>query len=180
MLQIDITRLLLNCMKKPNIKKHHIISFFDRCDCLDHMVTRPLSHIRGNWELMWDFDSSKYLIEEDSYANILNDLIEELSEHLPPEEYHDHEDLLVENVIKDLGWDIKKIDGMWVGEDYDVMLEQGSFNDIQQNNLVLAAVGRIHAAIERNQMNFDEMELEHQKMLGNILTIILYHRTDYE
>jgi len=33
-----------------------------------------------------------------------------------------------------------------------------------KENLILAAAGRIKAAIKRKQLNFDEMELSHQKI----------------
>lgn len=167
-------------MKPEEITKEHIISFFEWCDFLDHLVTRPLSHIRPHWELIWDHENHKYIEVKDSYASMLNTLIDELSEVEPPKKYHDNEDCLAEHVISELGWNVRKEKGRWVGEDYGAILEQGSFNDIQQKNLVLAAAGRIRAALMRDQQHFDDMELSHQKMLANVITIILYHRTDYE
>lgn len=167
-------------MDASKVKRKEIISFFQQCEYLGHLVTRPLSHIRPNWELIWDHEKKEYLIEEDSYSNLLNILIKELSTVDPPPKYHDHEDRLAEHVNSDLGWNVNKINGRWVDEDYEAILEQGSFNDIQQKNLVLAAAGRIRAAIIRGQTHFDEMEQSHQKILAGVLAIILYHRTDYE
>ena len=167
-------------MDASQVSSEDIISFFHRCGYLDYLVTRPLSHIRPNWELTWDYEKGQYLVEEESYANLLNILIDELSNVNPPSKYHDHEDRLAEHVISDLGWSVRKINGRWVGEDYEAILEQGSFSDIQQNNLVLAAAGRIKAAIIRGQLHFDDMEQSHQKILAGVLACILYHRTDYE
>ena len=167
-------------MDESKISDEDIVSFFECCDFLDYFVTRPLSHIKGNWELIWDDEKSQYVDEEDSYAKSLNGLIKELSTVNPPSKYHDNEDRLAEHVISDLGWNVKKTKGRWVGEDYDVILQQGSFSDLQQQNLVLAAAGRIKAAIIRDQLHFDDMEQSHQLMLASVLACILYHRTDYE
>ena len=167
-------------MDTSQVSCEDINSFFHRCEYLDYLVTRPISHIRPNWELIWDYENDKYLVEENSYSNLLNILIAELGTVNPPSKYHDNEDRLAEHVISDLGWNVKKINGCWVGEDYEAILEQGSFNDIQQENLVLAAAGRIRAAIIRGQLRFDDMEQWHQKMLASVLACILYHRTDYE
>jgi len=162
------------------VSSEDIESFFHRCEYLAYLVTRPLSHIRPNWELILDYENEKYLVEEDSYSNLLNILIAELSTVNPPSKYHDHEDRLAEHVISDLGWNVRKINGRWVGEDYVAILEQGSFSDRQQKDLVLAAAGRTRAAIIRSQFRFDDMEEGHQKMLAGVLSCILYHRTDYE
>jgi len=89
-------------MDASQVSSEEIISFFHRCECLDYLVTRPLSHIRPNWELIWDYENEKYLVEEDSYSNLLNILISELGAVNPPSKYHDHEDRLAEHVISDL------------------------------------------------------------------------------
>ena len=167
-------------MDASQVSSQEILSFFHRCEYLDYLVARPLSHIRPNWELIWDHENEKYLVEEESYSNLLNILISELCAVNPPSKYHDNEDRLAEHVISDLGWKVRKINGRWVGEDYEAILEQGSFSDIQQKNLVLAAAGRIRAAIVRGQLHFDDMEQGHQKILAGVLSCILYHRTDYE
>jgi hypothetical protein len=140
------------------------------------MVLRPLSHITLNWELTWDHATQQYEPEADSFASILNKTITDLAVIDPPERYHDHEDRLAEYVIANLGWPIRKERGRWVGADYHSILEQGGFEDIDQIELLRAAAGRVHAALERQQMHFDDMEESHQRMLGAVLTIILYHR----
>ena len=73
-----------------------VILFFKWSELFDYMVTKQLSHIRGNWELTWDHGEEEYEPEEDSYAEIINDLIIELSELEPPKQYHENEDRLAE------------------------------------------------------------------------------------
>lgn len=63
-----------------------------------------------------------------------------------------------------------------VGADYDSILEQGGFHDIDEANLVAAAAGRVRAALERGQMHWDDMEDSHRRMLAAVLSVILYHR----
>lgn len=167
-------------MDALQVPSEDIVSFFHRCEYLGYLVTRPLSHIRPNWELIWDYEKKEYLVEEESCSNLLNVLIAELANVNPPSKYHDHEDRLAEHVISDLGWNVRKISGRWVGEDYEAILEQGSLSDIQQKNLVLAAAGRIRAAIVRGQLHFDDMEEGHRKILAGVLSCILYHRNDHE
>jgi hypothetical protein len=165
-------------MNQPGSKIIDTKEFFSNSDLLDHLVLRPLSHIKANWEITWDRDKQEYETEEESYAELLNLLIEELSHVNPPSRYHENEDCLAEYVISSkLNWNIKKVGGRWVGEDYAFILEQGGFYDIDEENLILATAGRIKAAIDRNQIHFDDMEQSHQKMLADVLAIILYHRT---
>jgi hypothetical protein len=164
-------------MEPSDLKSENVKSFFKQSDSLAYLVTRQLSHIKCNWELIWDSEKQEYLPEEDSYAELLNQLINDLNAVSPPSRYHENEDCLAEYVISNLKWNIKKVGGRWVGQDYAAILEQGGFNDINQENLILAAAGRIKSAINREQFNFDEMELSHQKILGNVLACILYHRT---
>jgi len=165
-------------MEPSDLKSENIKSFFKQSDSLSYLVTRQLSHIKCNWELIWDPEKQEYFPEEDSYAELLNQLINDLNAVNPPSRYHENEDCLADYVISNLKWNIKKVRGRWVGQDYAAILEQGGFNDINQENLILAAAGRIKAAINRKQLNFDEMELSHQKILGNVLACILYHRTN--
>ena len=168
------------CIKK-SVELFHVIdsiSFFSQCDFLDCFVLRQLDHIRPNWELSWSGEPELYEPEEDSYAENLNNLIRELGSVAPPKKYHDHEDRLAEYVIAKLNWKIEKKNGRWVGQDYSSILGQGGFGDLDEENLVLAAAGRIKAAIDRGQTNFDEMEMGHQIMLADVLAVILYHRTD--
>ncbi len=152
-------------------------SFFARSDSLDRDVLRPLSHILPYWETTWNATEQKYSEEDDSYAAELNALIEELAAAAPPAKYHDNEDRLAEYVVKHLKWPIRKEGNRWVGEDYDVILQQGGFHDLDEQDLVLAAAGRIRAAIDRGQTHYDQMEDSHRRMLAAVLSTILYHRT---
>ena len=154
--------------------------FFAHSDLLDYLVLRPLNHIRGNWEMYWDHGNSKYEPEENSFAGALNILIDELASVETPESYHANEDVLAQYVIEHLNWPIKKERGRWVGANYHSILEQGGISDIDQGNLVLAASGRIRAALHRRQYHFDDMETSHRFMLAAVLSIILYCRADGE
>lgn len=158
--------------------------FFAWSDWVQYYVLRPLSHIRSAWDISWDHATEKYDEENDSFGNLLNNLIEELDACAPPTRYHDHEDELGIYVQQRLKWDIKKAGFSWVRADgsrlqpldYIVMLEQGGFDDLGQAGLVKAAAGRIQAAINRGQNHFDEMEDSHMYMLAGVLSAILYHR----
>jgi hypothetical protein len=142
---------------------------------LDHQVLRPLSHIAPNWELSWNAESSKYEAEDDSFATALNRMIIDIARTPSPRKYHDNEDRFAEYLVAK-GWPIRKTGHRWTGDDYDSILEQGGFSDIDQTELLQAATGRIHAAPSRGQMHFDDMEETHRRMLGAVLSIILYHR----
>jgi hypothetical protein len=155
-------------------------SFFRRSLCFDEYVLRPLSHIRGNWDLLWDFENDCRKVEENSFAGLVNALVDELENTCPPLAYHDTEDRLAEIVLRELKWPIRKVGRRWVGAEYASILEQGGFGDIDQKELVLAAAGRIRAARERNQMHFDEMEESHLRMLAAVITVILYHRANLD
>ena len=153
-----------------------IEDFFYKSSFLDMFVLKPLWHIRENWDLYWDPNSKRYAVEEDSFGQDINDLISELENTTPPKNYHENEDILAEYVATRLNWGIKKIKNRWTEADYKSILEQGGFGDIDEKNLVLAASGRIHAAIKFGQNHFDKMEDGHMIILSNILSIILYHR----
>jgi len=153
-----------------------ITNFFYKSTFLDMYVLKPLWHIRGNWDLSWDDKSKTYIVEEDSFAKEMNDLILELEATRPPKNYHENEDKLAEYISKKFNGRIKKLNNRWTGADYKVILEQGGFGDVDEKNLVSAAAGRIHATIKFGQNNFDEMEDGHMIILANILSIILYHR----
>jgi hypothetical protein len=150
--------------------------FFRNSALLDCLVLRQLSHIKGNWELIWDRENEEYEPEDNSYAEEINQLIEDLGLVEPPDKYHTNEDGLAEYVIANLNWKINKVNGRWIGADYASILEQGGFHDIDKTNLILAAAGRIKAAMDRNQNHFDDMEEFHQKMLADVIAIILYHQ----
>ena len=153
-----------------------IRDFFANSETLDYLSLRQLSHITLSWELFWDHEKNEYVREDGSFASLLNDLIEEMSAIIPPAKYHDHEDVLAQYVIEKLNWDIKKVGNRWIGGDYQSILEQGGFNDLEERNLVQAATGRVVAAIDHGQLHFDEMEEGHQKILAGVMAIILYHR----
>ncbi len=152
-------------------------NFFYNSNDLDVMVLRPLSHINGNWELTWDNTTKLCEIEEGSFAEQLNNLMEEIEQTLPPTKYHDNEDILVEYVRTHLNWEVSKVNNRWVGNDYESMLEQGGFSDVDEKNLILAAAGRLRTAINHGQLHFDDMEEGHKKMFAAVLSIILYHRS---
>ena len=151
--------------------------FFGWSNLFDCMVTRQLSHVRGNWELTWDHENKQYEPEEESYAELINELVLELSELDPPEKYHDNEDRLAEYCKDSLNWDIKKVGNRWVGSSYASILEQGGFKDWNQKDLCLAASGRVKVALHRGQMHFDDMENFHREILSDVIAIILYHRS---
>jgi hypothetical protein len=153
-----------------------IKEFFGWSDCFDYMVTRQLSHIKANWELTWNHAGREYEQEDESYAAIINDLVIEISKLDPPLKYHDNEDRLAEYCKEILGWKIEKVGNRWVGSDYSCILENGSFNDFEQENLCLAACSRVKAALNRGQVHFDDMEIFHRKMLADVIAIILYCR----
>jgi len=155
---------------------HPIWQFFANSESLDYCVLRPLSHINGNWDTTWDFDLERYKPEEDSFSEQLNELIDELSACLPPVRYHDNEDRLAEYVRDHSKWPIRKVGGRWIGIDYFAVLQEGSFSDFNQLDLIEAAAGRIKAAIDRGQSHFDDMEDSHKKMLAFVLSMILYQR----
>jgi len=160
-----------------------IRAFFANSDGLDHMALRPLSHILPNWELTWDREKEQYFEEEGSFAGMLNELITELAQTVPPAKYHDNEDILAEYVMNNTKWPLEKIKGRWgiegyVKQDYASILEQGAFDDEEQKNLIIASTGRVYDAIKHGKVHFDDMELGHREMLAAVIAIILYHRSN--
>jgi len=153
--------------------------FFVQSEFLCHDVLRPLSHFEPNWDLYWDHDAGEYEVEENSYASQLNRLIDELSKVNPPLKYHDNEDFLANYVRISLKWPVIKEGGRWICDDYSSLLEQGGFGDINEQNLLNAASGRIHTALKFGQKHFDDMEEGHRKILASVLSIVLYHRSRY-
>lgn len=151
-----------------------IKDFFARSDWLDRYALRPLEHIAPSWDLRWDGD--RYLPEPYSFAEDLNEVIEQIASCDPPASYHDNEDILATETLISLKWPIQKKGSRWIGEDYACILEQGSFNDVGQGNLIKAAAGRVHKAFEFGQRHFDEMEHGHLVMLAALISIILYQR----
>lgn len=94
-------------------RKEKTSAFFKQSELFDYMVTRPLSHIVPNWELTWNLKENRVEPEEDSLAEEVNRLLDEISEVQPPKEYHANEDVLAEYVKSHLNWNIYKkvIDG---------------------------------------------------------------------
>ncbi|MFA5850958.1 MAG: hypothetical protein WC833_13890 [Bacteroidales bacterium] len=154
--------------------------FFAQSDLLDYMVLRPLSHINMSWEMTWDRNNQEYEREPDTFASLLIDLTTEISKTTPPAKYHDNEDCLAEYVKQSLNWKIHKQGNRWVGFDYESILEQGGFKDLDEKNLVQAATGRVKAALDRGQLHFDDMEESHRKMLAAVMAIIIYHRSSQQ
>lgn len=153
-----------------------IRDFFARSDLLDRMTLRPLSHITLNWEAMWNPETRQYEPEEDSFAADLNAVIDLLATCERPARYHDHEDALAERTLRELKWPIQKKGGRWIGADYQVILEQGAFSDLGQENLIAAAAGRVHAAMDFGQFHFDDVEEGPLNILAGLITIIIFHR----
>jgi hypothetical protein len=151
--------------------------FFANDAMLGCVVLQPLAHIRANWKLIWATHEARYRPEQNSFAELMNDLIEEISKTTPPNRYHDSEDRLVECVREHLNWSISKVNGRWDGADCDSIREQGGFGDVYQTDLVAAATGRIWAALERGQLRFENMEESHRNVLAAVLSIVLYHRS---
>lgn len=151
--------------------------FFFKSELLDYLVLRPLSHIKGNWDLTYDGTEYFFTPEENSFAEEINQLLIDLNNSIVPDSYHDNEDCLAEYVKENLNWDIKKNGSQWEGAEYKLILEQGGFSDDDQQNLLIAAAGRIKVAIDYNQLHFDDMERGHQNILADVLSIILYHRS---
>lgn len=165
-----------------------IQKFFQTSEFLEHEVLRPLSHIRGNWELYVDSKTGRYEDEEDTFAWLLNHLIDVLSHADPPAKYHDSEDRLAEHVQRSLNWKISKRGNIWVNEAgerlsssyYLAILEQGGFRYVGAQELLDAAAGRVVAAIRHGHTHFDEMERGHQVILAGVLAAILYHWEPHE
>lgn len=162
-----------------------MMDFFINSELLDYEVLRPLSHIKPYWETTWNPKTQEYEKEEGSYAGLLNQLIEEIRNTIPPARYHDNEDRLAQYVVQHLKWPLCKKGMRWVSlkgppmgiDDYGVILQQGGFHDINEKELISAAAGRIKAAVDRSQNHFDEMEESHRRILAAVLSTILYHRT---
>lgn len=162
-------------MNINKIGQEKIWKFFAWSEYLDYEVTKQLSHLRANWELTWLHDKEKYLEETDSFAKDINNLISELGELETSKNYHKYEDQIGEFTNKFLKWGIEKKGKRWNINDYAVFLEQGAFHDYDQQFLKNATVGRIQAALKRGQLAYDEMEVSHRMVLGDLLAVILYH-----
>ena len=155
-----------------------ILDFIDCSDIFDHMVLRPLSHIRGNWELQWNYEKLEFLEEEDSFAKDLNQLLRDIADYELPcnYRYHASEDIIARLVKKHLHWNIyRDRRGFWHGAEYIWIIEQGTLYDIDQQEILKALKGRILAAIVRKQ-KFSDIDSGHQAMIAGLFSIILYVR----
>ena len=152
--------------------------FFYDSDLLCYLVLRPLSHITGSWELDWDKANSRYEEEPESFGGLLNSVLTQLDATEIPASYHQQEDSLAKHVLDKLNWGISKVGQRWLGADYASILEQGGFGDLDQQNLIIAAKGRMNAARNYGQNHFDNMEQGHRQVLSHLLTVILFHRAD--
>ncbi len=145
------------------------------------MVTRPLSHVRSNWELTENKSGTGFRREEDSYAEPLNQLFAELDELTPPEKYHANEDKLALYLVKKCSWNIVKDGNKWRmtnGEkiDYALLIEQGcSGRSENVQEMKYALVGRMVAAQDRGQHRFDQMEKHHRKIFAAAISVVLFH-----
>jgi hypothetical protein len=129
-------------MRQHSHSRDDVRAFFASSSWLDHLVLRPLSHIAPNWEAEWDHEEKRYRSEIGSFADDLNRVVELMATCPRPFKYHEHEDLLVEKVVRKLKWPVQKKGRRWRVADYPAILEQGAFEDIDQRNLISAAAGK--------------------------------------
>ncbi len=162
-------------------------SFFAGSDYLDHAVLRPISHVAPNWELIRDPISDLYEEEDDSLAAHLNVLIEEVSLSSPPRDYHSYENRLAihyEGVTTGRFYLHGKLwrdrqTGELVEKDFvGHMIEQATCGHYDVPDLVLAASGRVAAALYFGVEHFDKLDHGHMEMLSVIMTDILFRRSD--
>ncbi|GHY52645.1 hypothetical protein VCSRO70_3444 [Vibrio cholerae] len=147
--------------------------FFENCDYFERLVTKPLYYIKHEYELNWL--DGKLIESEDSFACYLNQLFDELDNVVAPEYYHQYEDIIAKYCELDEPT-IRKKGKLWVGQDYGWIIENGAYDDIDQENLVLAIAGRVKAAQRFHQNTFDEMEERHRVMLSELIQCFIYHR----
>lgn len=162
--------------KSQIIVQDKIKSFFQWSQFLDEEVTKRLRHIKSDWELQWDSNEKQYIEEENNFSQELNKLFIEFTKNKPIENYHMHEDKIIEFLNEKRNIKISKIGKRWNIDDYGQALEQGAFSDIEQYHLKQAAIGRIYAALKRNQNSYDDMEESHRFILSEILISLLYHQ----
>jgi hypothetical protein len=167
---------------------NNVVTFFARSDWLDYAVLRRLSHVAGNWELTYDGDF--YKPEDDSLADHLNVLIEEIGKTFPPKNYHHYENILASQHYdtKSGGVILSKSKRIWLNsatkkpipkEQLGFYIEQGAIGNSDVPELVIAAAGRIATAMKHGVEHFDDLDSGHMSMLAEIMTIILFVRSDY-
>ncbi|PKG39620.1 hypothetical protein [Psychromonas sp. Urea-02u-13] len=148
-------------------------SFFENSDYFERLVTKPLFYIKPDYELDWK--DGKLIESDDSFAKVLNQLLDKLDSIEAPKNYHLHEDILAEYCSLEEPTVYKK-GKLWLGQDYGWILENGAYEDIDEVNLTFAILGRVKAAFLRKQNTFDEMEERHRAMLSELLQCFIYHR----
>lgn len=168
--------------------RESILGFFYRSDRLDYTTLRPLSHVRSNWELVGS-ESGDPLFEEeeDSYAENLNVLIDEIAAASPSYDYHKLENQIAADYtdaingryfLKGTLWHDKQTGQPIQKDDVGHMMEQASSGSDDVPGLVLAAAGRIATAMSYSVGNFDDLDRGHMEMLAIDLMTILFRRSD--
>lgn len=150
--------------------------FFENSDFLDIMVLKPLSHIRPDWELSWYGSIDEYKPSVDSFAYELQQLIYEIEACVAPDDYHLHEDIVIKSTPQEFNEEVYKQGRLWIGQSYQILLQNGGLFDDDAKNLVMATAGRIAVAKRHGQLHFDQMDFSHQKILAIIMALVLYHR----
>ncbi|MDG1286323.1 MAG: hypothetical protein P8P30_02025 [Rickettsiales bacterium] len=163
------------------------VDFFARSDWLDYAVLRPLSHVAGNWELTPD--GKFYKAEEDSLADHLNILIDEIAKTHPPISYHYHENSIASQHrdTKDGSVILSKSKNIWLDPitkkpisiaQVGHYIEQSAARGVDDSELVAAASGRVARSISCDVNHFDDLDQGHLSMLAEIMSIILFMRSD--
>jgi hypothetical protein len=164
------------------------LDYFAQSEMLDYTVLRPLDHVFGNWELIWDSAEYKYRPEEDSFADHINILIQEIASSIPPDNYHYYENKLAEMYDAVKRGELKldnsgkiwinastgcRVSKEWVGH----MIEQSRSGSDSLPDLVLAASGRVAASMKHGISHFDELDHGHMEMLAIVMMVILFCKT---
>lgn len=164
-----------------------VLYFFRRSSFLDHAVLRPLSHVSPDWELQSDGDDDHYLEEDGSLAAHLNVLIENIANSSPVLDYHSHENELASGYQEVSSGEIYLEGNLWLDRktgrpiEKDMvghMIEQSTAGWDDLPELVLAAAGRVAAALRFGISHFDDLDSGHMQMLAVIMTDIIFRRCD--
>ncbi|CAN0303965.1 unnamed protein product, partial [Chrysoparadoxa australica] len=128
-----------------------------------------------------------YEEEEHSLASHLNKLVEEISNLVPPTDYHALENqhaINYEGVASGRFYLDGKLwrdqqTGQLVDKDFvGHMIEQATCGHYDVPDLVLSAAGRISTALKFGVDHFDKLDRGHMEMLSVIITDILFRRSD--
>ncbi|MFN7310785.1 MAG: hypothetical protein ACK5T0_05370 [Vampirovibrionales bacterium] len=167
-----------------------VLNFFANSDFLDRVVLRPIDHLGYDWELTWDSDKQEYKPEQNSLAEHLNILIRDIASATPEKYYHTLENKWIE-LFSDVKQGAYKLNSnrLWVDSLTDEpvpkdmlghMLEQATccYEDIP--DLITAVAGRVQTSMGRGKKtHFDQLDNGHMQMIGIIMTVILFRRSDY-